>query len=192
MPAGLVDRLDKKQLVHLVRFLTELGKNPSYSVGTEPIVRSWQSLQYSQPANILLNRTSVDAVASQDPRLDWTDLTSLVSGSLPTKGLPTFQPHRGTPATAYVRFAIELQTAGKVSIQSNSSAALPFYLDGQPKPYASDLELDLGTGIHWIVLGLPKDDNIESLKVRVQAAAGSGAVVRILTISEALASTSSK
>jgi putative heme-binding domain-containing protein len=192
MPAGLVDRLNKKQLVHLVRFLTELGRNPAYSVGTEPIVRSWQSLQYSQEAHTLLNRTSVDAVATQDSRLNWADLTSLVNGSLPTTGLPTFQPHRDTPATAYVRFAIEVQTAGSVQFVSNSTTQLPFYVDGQPKPYAADMNMDLGTGIHWIVIGLPKDKGIESLKVQVQAAAGSNTVVRLLTIAEAVVASTSK
>ncbi len=192
MPAGLVDRLDKKQLVHLVRFLTELGRNPAYSVGTEPIVRSWQSLQHSQEAHVLINRTSVDSVASKDPRLNWTDLTSLVNGTLPTTGLPTFQPHRDTPATAYVRFAVELQTAGKVRFSNSCQTQLPFYLDGQPKPYASELDLDLTTGIHWIVMGIPKDKGIESLKVQVQAASGSSAVVRLLTIAEAITLTSNK
>lgn len=187
MPAGLVDRLDKKQLVHLVRFLTELGRNPAYSVNTDPIVRSWQSLQYSQEAHTLLNRTSVDAVATQDARLNWADLTSLVNGTLPTNGLPTFQPHRDTPATAYVRFAIEVQTAGPVQFISSSTKQLPFYLDGQPKPYSAEMNMELGTGIHWIVFGLPKDKGIDSLKIQVQSASGSKTVVRLLTIAEALA-----
>lgn len=192
MPAGLVDRLNKQQLVHLVRFLTELGRNPAYSVGTEPIVRSWQSLQYSQEAHTLLNRTSVDAVATQDARLNWADMTSLVNGTLPTTSLPTFQPHRDTPATAYVRFAIEVQTAGPVQFISSSSTALPFYLDGQPKPYAADMNMDLAPGIHWIVVGIPKNKGVDSLKIQAQAAAGSNTVVRVLTIAEALAASTTK
>lgn len=186
MPAGLVDRLTKKQLVDLVRFLTELGRTPAYSVGTEPIVRSWQSLQYNQETHVLLNRTSVDAVASNDPRLNWSDLTSLVSGSLPVSNLPTFKPHRDTPATAYVRFAIEVQTAGLIHVQSSVEKQLPLWIDGQPKPYSADLNIELGTGLHWIVVGVPNGLDVESLKLQVQPSAASQAVVRLLTIAEAI------
>ncbi len=185
MPAGLVDRLNKKQLVDLIRFLTELGKTPEFSVSTDPLVRSWQVLQHSQEAHVLLNRTSVDAVATNDARLNWSETTSLVNGSLPTAGLPTFKPHRDTPATAYVRFAVEVQTAGLVNIKGSADKALPMWLDGQPKPFTASTNLELGTGIHWVVIGLPKDLGLETLQVRVTSANNSGTVLRLLSIAEA-------
>lgn len=192
MPAGLVDRLSEKQLVDLIRFLTELGRTPQYSLGTDPVVRSWQFLQYTQEAFVLLNRTSVDAVATNNPKLTWAETTSLVDGSLPTKDLPGLQPHGGSPLTSYVRFAVEAQNAGSVTVTCPTDAKLPFYFDGQPKPFATSMQLELTAGKHWFVVGIPKAQPIDSIRVQVAPSKDSSAVIRLLSTAEATATENAK
>ncbi len=71
MPEGALDTLTKAELVDLVTFLTALGRVPEFTVSTEPIVRSFETLIYSDEANRRLNRTSTDTAASDDPAMKW-------------------------------------------------------------------------------------------------------------------------
>ena len=100
MPDGTVDSLTKTELVHLVRFLSELGKVGKFSVGKEQVVRRWQSLIFSPQANRRLNRTSFDTAAGDDPLLQWESRYSTVAGVLPLEELAKFKPHREVNPTA--------------------------------------------------------------------------------------------
>lgn len=156
MPAGLVDTLTEQELVDLTRFLMELGRSPKFTVDTAPRVRNWSVLSWSQEANTLLNRTSLDSAASDAPQLNWAPLPSTVAGLLPLGEAPVFQPHREVPAMVFASFDIDCQKAGTVRFEFTAQPdTFSMWLDGRPRPTPPANEaINLSAGKHRVVLGL--------------------------------------
>lgn len=166
MPAGLMDTLTKREMIDLVAFLSALGRVPEYTVSTDPIVRSFESLVYSNEANRRLNRTSTDTAASNDPAMIWRPLTSYVNGDLPLAELDRFQQHRQTPPTSFVRFVVEMPNAGTAEINLPTQG-IEAWVDTKPTPAIDLKQLKLEAGQHVIVLGIDRDQQKESFSVRV-------------------------
>ena len=87
MPTGLVDTLTHRELVDLVKFLSELGKQGDFAVGRTPVVRRWQT-----PANVpeslaRLNRAGLNAALGGADEVAWTSAYCKVNGSLPMSAL---------------------------------------------------------------------------------------------------------
>ncbi|MFO0906386.1 MAG: PVC-type heme-binding CxxCH protein [Pirellulales bacterium] len=166
MPDGTVDNLTRAELVDLVRFLSELGKVGDFAVGRARVARRWQSLVWTKEAHTLLNRTSYDSAATDNPVLEWAPSYSLVSGDLPTGDLPKYQIHGNTPPTTFVRTQLEAAAAGKVSLQFGDVQGLALWLDGKPTPLATTLTLELKPGVHTLTISI--DQSVRKAPVRVE------------------------
>ncbi|MCC9657667.1 PVC-type heme-binding CxxCH protein [Rhodopirellula halodulae] len=186
MPEGLLDDLTEAELVDLTTFLVALGRDPQYTVSTENLVRTYETLNYTAEANRRLNRTSVDTAASDDAAMTWRPLTSLVNGKLRIQELDQFKQHRQTPPTSFVRFGLEVvpenasqnETTVSIRLQRDdlptddpepSSAANPAesalnrwsgleaWVDGNPTPTWRLSELPLSRGRHQITLSINRE-----------------------------------
>lgn len=157
MPVGLVDALTLEELADLTRFLSELGRTPAYTLSTAPIVRSLETLVYSDEANHLLNRTSTDAVTSDSPAMQWRMITSRVDGSIPLDELDRFQQHNGIPPSSYLRFQVDQKSAGTVNVQLPETEGLQMWVDGRPTPTWQADRLELSAGTHHIILAVDHD-----------------------------------
>ncbi|MEZ6089090.1 MAG: hypothetical protein R3C05_13895 [Pirellulaceae bacterium] len=157
MAAGLVDGLTRDELVHLVRFLSALGRTPRYTLSTEPIVRSWQVLTHSPEANHVINRTSIDSVAGENPVFVWENFTAKVDGTLPLEELPTFKQLHSSPPMSFVRFDLESPDTQRVDIQLPKTEGLKMWVDGRPTPIWDEKDLQLSKGTHRIVLAIDRD-----------------------------------
>lgn len=166
MPAGLMDTLTKSEITDMVAFLSALGRNPKYTVSTEPIVRAYETLIYSNEANRRLNRTSTDTAASNDPAMNWRPVTSFVSGKLPLSELDRFQQHRQTPPTSFVRFIVDMPTAGIAKIELPTKG-IEAWVDTKPTPAVDLKKLELKAGQHVIVLGIDRNQQEQPFAVRV-------------------------
>ena len=166
MPAGLMDTLTKSEITDMVAFLSALGRNPKYTVSTEPIVRAYETLIYSNEANRRLNRTSTDTAASNDPAMNWRPVTSFVSGKLPLAELDRFQQHRQTPPTSFVRFIVDMPTAGIAKIELPTKG-IEAWVDTKPTPAVDLKKLELKEGQHVIVLGIDRNQQEQPFAVRV-------------------------
>ncbi|WP_417748052.1 PVC-type heme-binding CxxCH protein [Rosistilla oblonga] len=169
MAAGLVDSLTRDELVHLVSFLSELGRTPAYTITTEPIVRSWQKLVYSPEANHLLNRTSVDSVATDNPVLVWENTTTQVDGRVPVAELPKFKQHHTAPPTSFIRFDFESFDDKPIRIALPETDALKMWVDGKPTPTWNAAELKLGKGKHRVTLAVRRDAISEPFAVKIDS-----------------------
>lgn len=157
MPVGLVDSLTLEELADLTRFLSELGRTPAYTLATAPIVRSLETLIHSGEANHLLNRTSTDAVTSDNPAMQWRVITSRVDGSIPLDELDRFQQHNGIPPTSFLRFQVEQKSAGTVNVRLPATEGLQMWVDGRPTPTWQADRLELSAGTHQIILAVDHD-----------------------------------
>ncbi len=166
MPAGLMDTLTKREMIDLVAFLSALGRVPEYTVSTDPLERSFETLIYSDEANRRLNRTSTDTAASDDPAMNWRPVTSYVNGKLPLSELDRFQQHRQTPPTSFVRFLVDMPSKGIAEI-SVPTTGIEAWVDTKPTPAIDLKQLELDAGEHVIVLGIDRDQQTEPFVVRV-------------------------
>src|SRR5262249_33611844 len=121
MPEGLADTLTRAELIDLVRFLSELGKVGSYSVGQARVVRRWEVLTATPEARRPLQRFGFAAAAGRDPELTWTPAYSTVAGELPRAEVPALeirrQPGQEAHAMGFVRCQLEATTGGKVRLR---------------------------------------------------------------------------
>ena len=166
MPAGLMDTLTKGEMIDLVAFLSALGRTPEYTVSTEPIVRSFDTLIYTNEANRRLNRTSTDTAASDDPAMTWRPVTSLVSGKLPLNELDRFQQHRQTPPTSFVRLIVDMPASGTAEINLPTQG-IEAWVNTKPTPAIDLKQIQLDAGKHTIVLGIDRNEVSENFSVRI-------------------------
>ena len=166
MPEGALDALTERELVDLVAFLSALGRTPQFTVSTDPLVRSFQTLNYTDEANRRLNRTSTDTAASDDPAMTWRDVTAKVNGILPLEELDRFQQHRETPPTSFARFTIELPRDGIAGIELPGEG-IEAWIDGKPTPVWSLKSASLPKGTHRVVIAMDRTQVTESFAVRL-------------------------
>ena len=147
MPAGLVDGLPRRDLVDLVRFLSELGKLGPYAVDPQArVARRWQVAtglaDPNRSPNVDLATAiplSVDATVVA-PVTAWAPAYSTVAGTLPGTDLPAINAAEGR--FTLVRTGIEATTPGPVRVAISPRPSL-LYLDGRLLDAGPDAPLDL-------------------------------------------------
>ena len=166
MPEGLLDSLPQQELVDLLTFMSALGREPAYTVSTEPIVRSLETLNFSKAASSRLNRTSMDTAASDDPNMTWRPQTTKVDGSLPLIELDQFKQHRTLPHTSFIRFDITMPRQGvaRVDVPADGISA---WIDGKPTPATNLGTLPLEGGNHTVVLSINREVLTKPFTIKV-------------------------
>ncbi len=140
MPDGLIDELNRQELLDLISFTSKLGKTKAFSVGREKLIRRWRSFQ---------------ALGNPKPNDDtiWKSVYSRVSGVLP------FDTKKGS--IVHLRGQIEVTTAGQVGLKFNSTAGLSVMVQGvQPQFQNHVTVVNLKPGINTLELTI----NLESRK----------------------------
>ena len=150
MPEGLTDPLTRAELIDLVRYLSELGKTPAYSVGQARVARRWQALEPTPEAIKILGQKGPSALMEEAPGLIWTSVYSTVGGMLPWEVLP--RPQASVPAqtVAYVRTQVEVSTGGEVLLRHNAVKGLRVWIDEWSMDPSADIKTRLTPGIHTI------------------------------------------
>ncbi len=150
MPNGLLDQLTRDELLDLVRFLSELGKvGGPYNLPRETYVRSWQVLLSSDANADQLSSLGVAQAAGKPEEFTWEPVYSLVSGELPTSGLPAVPVGPGQRVVV-LRGEVEL-AAGDAThrLLLSPSTGVSVWVDGEPW---QDGTAQLPAGRHAILL----------------------------------------
>ena len=186
MPVDLPQKMTHAELLDLVRFLSELGKVGPYAIGQERVVRRWQILQPTQTATHRFRRTQYGSAATDDDAFAWDSVYSTVAGKLPTADL---QSHKFAPrvwktkfqdVTSFVRFELEVTTAGKVDLAFGSPAGLQMWVDGKPVNVSPRTTIDLSTGKHRVTLAVNLTKLPRGLRVELLDSPGSNAQAQIV------------
>jgi hypothetical protein len=180
MADGVVDSLTRAELVDLVRFLSEVGKVGDFAVSQVPSVRRWETLVWTKVGHHRLNRTSFDTAATDDPALTWQPVYSRVAGDLPLDELPRFVVHRDQAPTSFVRFGIDVTTAGDVCLNLNSLTGLRLWLDGKPTPVEKELTVEFAKGRHTLTLAVDQVERREPLSIELRELSGSEAQAQLV------------
>ncbi len=179
MPEGLTDPLTRAELIDLVRFLSELGKTPAYSVSRARMARRWQVLEPTPVAEQLIRDKGLGAVAGEDTALTWSSEYTTVAGELPLKsifwrpGLRTFDL-----PDCIARTQIEVSTGGEVALRLNWDMGLRLWVDG--KPAYPKGTLNLTPGIHTLTFEVDRTVRKKELQCELEDLPGSKAQARFV------------
>jgi len=171
MVDGAVDSLTRTELVDLVRFLSELGKVGDFAIGKTPVVRRWETLVWTKEAHHRINRTSYDTASTEDDALTWQSAYSRVAGDLPLESLPKFDfslnVFRKKESRSFVRFQVDVTTAGEVQFVFNSESGLQLWVNDKPTPPEQKLTVNLSKGRHTLTLAIDQINRSEPLFVEL-------------------------
>jgi putative heme-binding domain-containing protein len=172
MPTGLTDTLPLGDFLHLVRFLSELGKPGPYASNPAQLVRRWRVLPAASAAKVIDDVATLQSkVASA--KLPWLPAYSLVSGELP----PDAMAEEGQQI-AIVRGEIEVTAPGRIGLHLGETRGLSMWVNENPIDAKGDVEVDLPRGVHALTFKVDVGERGQALRVEVRDIPGSGAHAR--------------
>lgn len=179
MPAGLTEKLTRKELVDLVAFLAALGRQDPFRVGRERVARRWRVLQDTPEAKFRLRRTAYSQVTSDDEAFLWQPAYSDVQGQLPLESLPGLQVRNrvaaGSRGVAFARTELTVSTAGRLQLRLGDPQGLTLWVNQQPIDASEVVSLDLPSGTHRLTVAVDLSLRTQPLRIELQDVAGSAA-----------------
>ncbi len=168
MPSGLMDTLERSELVDLLTFLSRLGKTEPFSVASQPTVRGWRFLENAPD---WVESASAARIASElltDRKLLWKPVYSVLSGTLPLDSLIF------TGEIALFRADLEVLTSGEVQLRFDGGVdGLDLWVDGRKTPVEKKLGLALQSGIVSLVFRVDRDKRRRGIHCEVHRIPGS-------------------
>lgn len=183
MPAGLTSNIIQQELLDLTAFLYALGRLPDYTIGTEQVIRHWETIQSTPAAAYQFRRTSYAAAASENSDFQWKRVYSLVSGSLALSDLPELSIRNRSAAGArgmsFVRAKFRSE-AGRIGFHLHDATGLQIWIDETPVDAAKFLSANVKAGEHQLTIAIDRSLRKDSLRV-VPGTADTDAHIEIKT-----------
>ena len=171
MPGGLTEKLTRRELVDLVRFLSELGKVGKFAVGWERVVRTWRVMSDTAEARFRLRRTSYEMAATDDPAFSWNPVYSNVGGMLPLEEIPDLNVRNrvapGARGVAFLRCRVNVTTPGKVKLILNGTDGLSLWVGTVPTEVKPETLLDLKKGTHRLTFSIDLSQRKAGLRIEL-------------------------
>jgi len=172
MPEGLVDSLTDDDLAALVRFLSELGRTPDYTLSKLRLIRSWQVLQPTPEGLQKINRTSFSSAATGDPAFTFTPQYSVVSGALPLGEVPVLKLRE--QSVSFVQTRIQVTSPGRIGFHVDRPEGLEIRIDGVPVPATAAFSAELAAGPHVLTITIDRSKRSDSLTLQLTDETGTG------------------
>ncbi|MEY3459316.1 MAG: hypothetical protein RL215_2473 [Planctomycetota bacterium] len=172
MPEGLVDALTDEDLASLVRFLSELGRTPEYTLSKRRLARSWQVLLPTQDGLRKIARTSFSAVASSDPAFTFVPQYGLVSGELPLAEVPVLQVR--DQSVSFVQSRIQVTSPGRIGFRLEGAEGIEVRVDGVPVSGGADFSAELSAGLHVLTVTIDRMRRAGGLQLELTDVPGPG------------------
>ncbi|MDG1893345.1 MAG: c-type cytochrome [Fuerstiella sp.] len=180
MPEGQIDTLTDREIAALVRFLSELGRTPEYTISRRQLARTWDVMQATREAEFRLRRTSFAMAASHDPAFVWQKQYSTVAGELPMNDIPVVSVRSGSAAGAqgvgFARCTLKAETAGRVVLQFNDVSGLALRQNAIPVDLSESVTIDVTPGDHRLTFTVDHAQRSQPLQAEI-AVDGTTAVV---------------
>ncbi|MCR9200414.1 MAG: HEAT repeat domain-containing protein [Planctomycetaceae bacterium] len=171
MPEGLVDSLTDREIAALVRFLSELGRTPEYTMSRRQLARTWETMQPTQQAAFRLRRTSYAMAATDDPAFTWSRAWSVVGGSLPLSDIPSVTVRNrvaaGSQGVGFARCRLQAETRGTVMLSINDASGLELRLNDKPVDIAPQMQLNVPVGEHRLTFTVDQSQRTTPLEVEI-------------------------
>ena len=168
MPPGLTAQLERQEFVDLVGFLSKLGDEEAFSVPEAvTYVRRWRVLGDTEAARTALAEEGPRTAVEEGGGGSWQPAYSTVDGALPLEEVPALPV--GTSEVSLVRFALDVEEAGRVTLAFENPQGLSLWRGAQQvAPVEKKASLELGAGTHRLVLSVNRGEREEtSLRVHL-------------------------
>ena len=131
MPAGLVEELTDGELADLVRFLSDLGKDPKWSLPRRNWVRSLRVLLQSPLSGEMMSHSGPVAFSRKpdEPGLIWQTIVPKVSGAIPLNEVKPIYGFRS--GAKIVRADFEVSVAGEFVLTIDAPGELQVWVAGE-------------------------------------------------------------
>jgi len=181
MPAGLMDPLTRQEVLDLVRFLSELGKQGPYAASGAPIARRWMMLDVAtDKIAIHADPKEVGDLLKNAPGLKWLPVYSHVSGNLPHGDL-AFDTNQGKKVSI-VRTQLDVSTGGLIRFKVNNAKDLNVWIEGISVPVkAEQFEIELNPGARTLDLRVTNGGDAKELRLELVEVPGSRAKAQFVT-----------
>ncbi|MCA9061665.1 MAG: HEAT repeat domain-containing protein [Planctomycetaceae bacterium] len=178
MPEGLVDSLTDEELAALVRFLSELGRTPEYTIPRTQLARTWEVMSATDAAAYQLRRISYAHAATDDPAFTWEQRYSVVAGTLPLEEIPEVMVKNrsaaGSRGIGFARCYVNVTTPGTIVFRLTDPSGLEIRIDDIPIDPAAELRADLAPGVHRITLNVDRTIRTAPVQLEILQDASSG------------------
>lgn len=172
MPSGLVDSLARQELADLVRFLSELGKDPKYSIRDEKWVRAVRFWTLGDGET--MQESDLEKMASEPEAGVWSRSMSQVDGSWPIAELPLVR-HGETQRWWLVgRLRVECQQSGTFVLSSEELGLQQRWLDGRKQEGTA---IPMTAGMHELQFAVEVSTPVP---FRIQLRSDDGGTARVL------------
>ena len=151
MPTGLTAPLRRDELVDLVRFLSALGKRPTFTIAPRRWVRRWRVLQPLTTHGGPIPETAKLLFDEEPSAAVWQPAYSTVAGALPLGDVPELPAARDQSFGA-ARFDLEVTTPGRVALRFDRPADLRAWVGPSEFAVTETSPLELSRGRHTITL----------------------------------------
>ncbi|MDQ3440002.1 MAG: HEAT repeat domain-containing protein, partial [Planctomycetota bacterium] len=159
MPTGLTDALQPSDFLHLVRFLSELGKPGPYQANPAQLVRRWRMLPPPAAEKLIADAAPLRS-AQASAKLPWAPNYSLVSGELP----PDAMAAEGQQI-AFVRGEIEVTAPGRIGLSLGEARGLSMWVNETPVDVKSDLVHRQASTVEPPVVATPASRSTRGVEV---------------------------
>ena len=156
MPPGLTASLRKDEFADLVKFMSRLGKEGDFKVGSERLVRTFRSLD-DQEGDLgyadIIRHNPMAFVTSDDSRLVWNASYSKTNGDIPLDEFPRVRG-QGRETLSYFRFHLDAKRPGNSILKFNDAEGLHVFVGGDKFEEVSwETSIVLQPGINQITVG---------------------------------------
>ncbi len=168
MPAGLIDKLTRAEVVDMAAFLVALGRDPNYTVVQTPTARRWLALEATQGASYQFNRNGIQEAVKDNPAFTWKTVYTQVNGDLPTMALPdikTLGQSKGIRGLTVLRGELDAAGNGEAKLKLSGTEGVRAWLDEQPLKIGPEILLRLSPGRKRLTLVI--DQNVQPGPLRV-------------------------
>lgn len=175
MPPGLTASLREDEFIHLVRFLSELGKDGDFKTPSNRFIRHWEMLLPHSSTRDRIGHYGSKIFTEDVSDYQWAPLYATVAGAVPVGELPEVEG-RGRNRLGVVRSFLEVKTPGPVGLKLTGKLAdLEFFHDETKvalpdKGSEGEIILDVKkAGRHTLTLVGLKGSGLENVIVEVLA-----------------------
>ena len=107
MPTGLADALLENEFNDIIQFLSELGRTPEFSAGTNSYARTWRVLQNTNAAKDYLYEATPEAAIQPHETLTWVEAYSDITGAMPLRHVPSLRHRYWRKSHSFLKFTLE-------------------------------------------------------------------------------------
>jgi len=167
MPTGLADSLLEKEFLDLIKYLSELGRTPDFSAGTNRYARTWRVLSDTDSAKDYLYEAQIESAVEPHDKLSWVQAYSNIDGSIQIKNIPQLRHRYWQKGHSFLKFTLETSAPGKTALSIGPLKGARLWVTGKKVNLNEVTLVDLTSGKNECILILDRSSVKKDVTVQL-------------------------